>query len=55
MLKYIAWAVENPGDVLNTVRDINASETRGTVGTNNGAVASGAVADWRQYAYRFNR
>lgn len=47
-LKYIAWAVQNPGDVVMTVRNRAGGGESGIVGTNNGAWASGAIEDWRQ-------
>lgn len=47
-LKYIAWAVQNPGDVIMTVRNRAGSGEAGIVGTNNGAWASGAIEEWRQ-------
>lgn len=47
-LKYIAWAVKNPGDVLQSVRGKDSSQGQGIIGTNNGTWASGALEDWRQ-------
>lgn len=47
-LKYIAWAVSNPGDVVQTVKNRTTAGEAGIVGTNNGAWASGAIEDWRQ-------
>lgn len=49
ILKFIAWAVSNPGDEIMTVRNREAGESSGIVGTNNGAWASGAVEQWRIY------
>lgn len=46
-LKYIAWAVQNPGDVVMTVKNRTGAGEAGIVGTNNGAWASGAIEDWR--------
>lgn len=47
-LKYIAWAIENPGDVIMTVKNRTSAGEAGIVGTNNGAWASGAIEEWRQ-------
>lgn len=47
-LKYIAWAVENPGDVLQSVRGKDSTQGSGIMGTNNGTWASGALEEWRQ-------
>lgn len=47
-LKYIAWAVQNPGDVVMTVRNRAGGGETGIIGTNNGAWASGAIEEWRQ-------
>lgn len=47
-LKYIAWSIENPGDVVQTVKNRTAAGEAGIVGTNNGAWASGAIEEWRQ-------
>lgn len=52
MLKYIAWAIENPGDQMVTVNDRSATESGVIRGTNNGAWASGAIEQWRQYVDR---
>lgn len=49
MLKYIAWAVENPGDRLMTVADTRTLQQGALAGTNNGVWASGALEQWRQY------
>ncbi len=48
-LKFIAWAVTNPGDEIMTVRNREAGESSGIVGTNNAAWASGAIEQWRIY------
>ena len=46
MLKYIAWQVQNPGDVYMNVRNsLNTGETSSR-GTNNAAWASGALEVW---------
>lgn len=47
-LKFIAWAVNNPGDTIMTVKNRTSAGEAGIVGTNNGAWASGAIEDWRQ-------
>lgn len=46
-LRYIAWSIKNPGDVVMTV--LNKASVRGGLieGTNNGAFASGAADLWR--------
>lgn len=49
ILKFIAWSVENPGDVMRSVEGtITRSETV-LRGSNNVALASGAMEQWRQY------
>jgi hypothetical protein len=48
-LKFIAWAVNNPGDELLTVRNRLGTTETGLIGTNNGAWASGAIEHWRTY------
>jgi hypothetical protein len=48
-LKFIAWAVSNPGDELLTVRNRLGTTETGLIGTNNGAWASGAIEHWRGY------
>ena len=50
VLKWIAWTIENPGDVFRAVDD-TLSRSSGTAlrGTNNTALASGALDQWRQY------
>lgn len=48
-LKYIAWSVMNPGDVMKTVMDSGRTASNGITGTNDGAWASGAVELWRMY------
>lgn len=47
-LKYIAWAVENPGDQLVTVAGVKTTGQE-LAGTNNGTWGSGAIDLWRQY------
>jgi hypothetical protein len=49
-LKYIAWCVANPGDVLMTVRNTQKSNNATIIGTNNIPWSSGALELWRQYA-----
>lgn len=48
-LKFIAWSISNPGDEIMTVRNREAGEATGIIGTNNGAWASGAIEQWRIY------
>lgn len=49
-LKYIAWSVTNPGDVMMTVRNTQKANNMTIIGSNNAAWASGALELWRQYA-----
>jgi len=49
VLKYVAWCVENPGDVLKTVDDRNRAPSQFLQGTNNAVWASGALELWRTY------
>jgi hypothetical protein len=49
MLKYIAWNITNPGDIVQTVKNRETAGESGIVGTNNAAWASGAIELWRQY------
>lgn len=49
MLKFIAWTVENPGDVYMSVRNNATRGTGAQDGTNNAAWASGALEEWRIY------
>lgn len=49
VLRYIAWAISNPGDELLTVRNRLGTTETGLIGTNNGAWASGAIEAWRMY------
>lgn len=49
ILKMIAWTVEHPGDVLATVADKTRVSSGAMQGTNNAAVASGALEIWRTY------
>jgi len=46
-LKFIAWAISNPGDIVMTVRNREGAGEAGIIGTNNGAWASGAIEQWR--------
>lgn len=48
-LKHIAWNVENPGDVIQTINNRSATNETGIVGSNNVALSSGALEMWRQY------
>jgi hypothetical protein len=48
-LKWIMWAVSNPGDELLTVRNRLGTTETGLIGTNNGAWASGAIESWMNY------
>lgn len=49
VLKFIAWLITNPGDVIMTVRNRSSTGEMGIIGTNNGAWASGAIEHWRIY------
>lgn len=49
VLKYIAWNVANPGDVLKTVNDRNTLGNDFQKGSNDAAWASGAIDEWRRY------
>lgn len=49
MLKYIAWNVENPGDIFQSVRGNTNRGTGAQDGTNNAAWASGALEHWIMY------
>lgn len=51
-LKFIAWAMSNPGDELLTVRNRLGTTETGLIGTNNGAWASGAIEHWQGYRVR---
>lgn len=48
-LKFITWAIANPGDELLTVRNRLGTTETGLIGTNNGAWASGAIEHWMSY------
>jgi hypothetical protein len=48
-LKFITWAIANPGDELLTVRNRLGTTETGLIGTNNGAWASGAIESWMTY------
>lgn len=53
VLKHIAWNVMHPGDEIMTVRNkINAGES-GIIGSNNVALISGALEQWRQYTVEY--
>ena len=49
MLKMIAWTVQHPGDEFATVADKTRVSSGAMQGTNNAAVASGALEIWRTY------
>lgn len=49
MLRWIAWSVQNPGDVLMSVRNSSSQSETTLQGTNNVGWASGAIEMWRQY------
>lgn len=49
MLKLIAWYINNPGDEIMTVRNRQSRSDTGIVGTNNAALISGAIEQWRIY------
>jgi len=49
MLQFVAWVLEHPGDILLTVRNKEDNSTKGLMGSNNIALASGAIETWRQY------
>jgi hypothetical protein len=46
-LQYIAWVLEHPGDEILTVRNRRDARSEGAQGTNNIAIASGALESWR--------
>lgn len=46
-LQYIAWVIEHPGDEILTVRNRRDARSEGAQGTNNIAIASGALESWR--------
>jgi hypothetical protein len=50
ILQFLAWIVEHPGDELLTMRNrLDARGGAGVYGTNNIAMASGAIETWRIY------
>ena len=49
MLQFIAWTVEHPGDEYLSVRNAERSGGGAAQGTNNIAMASGALETWRVY------
>ena len=49
VLKYIAWSVSNPGDVLKTVDNRRTVGQDFMKGSNDAAWASGAIDEWRKY------
>lgn len=51
VLKYIAWAVSNPGDVLKTIDNRMTMGNDFQKGSNDGAWASGAIDEWRRYVH----
>jgi hypothetical protein len=46
-LQYIAWVLQHPGDEILTVRNRRDARSEGAMGTNNIAIASGALETWR--------
>ncbi len=48
-LQFLAWIMEHPGDELLTQRNKLEAKAQGVQGTNNIAVASGALETWRMY------
>jgi hypothetical protein len=48
-LQFIAWCIEHPGDMLVTVMNKARLSSSGVQGTNNIALASGALEQWRLY------
>jgi hypothetical protein len=49
VLKFIAWAVANPGDQMHTVDGRTSLAENFLKGSNDGAWASGAIDEWRRY------
>lgn len=49
VLKFIAWAIGNPGDEMHTVDGRVSLAENFLKGTNDGAWASGAIDEWRRY------
>jgi hypothetical protein len=49
VLKFVAWSVENPGDVMKTVDQRTSLADNFLKGSNDGAWASGAIDEWRRY------
>lgn len=50
IMQFLAWVVEHPGDELLTMRNrLDARGGAGVYGTNNIAMASGAIETWRMY------
>ncbi len=48
ILQFLAWVCEHPGDELLTQRNTFGQREGGTFGSNNIAMASGALETWRQ-------
>lgn len=48
VLKYIAWNVRNPGDVIMTTRNAQSVGNNGLSGSNNSALISGAIDEWKR-------
>lgn len=46
VLAYIAWKVENPGDVIMTTRNAQTAGASGLQGSNNAVLLSGALDEW---------
>jgi hypothetical protein len=50
VLKYLAWTIKNPGDEILTSRNRSSSGESGINGTNDAAVISGAIDEWKRLA-----
>ncbi len=50
-LQFIAWVVQHPGDEILTVRNRRDARSEGAMGSNNIAIASGALETWRLVDY----
>jgi hypothetical protein len=46
-LQFITWVIQHPGDEILTVRNRRDARSEGAQGTNNIAIASGALESWR--------
>lgn len=49
ILKWIAWSIENPGDTVQAVAQRQEYASGASAGTNDVAVASGALALWNRF------